>query len=483
MAVTTGLLPDRYTGAQPIGRGGMGEIYRATDTTLGRAVAIKVLDQRYAEDEAVRQRFTREALAVARLSGNPSIVTIYDVGEYRERPYIVMEYLAGGSLQERIKQGPVQPGQALEWLEQAATALDAAHREGVIHRDVKPANLLLDRHDRMHVADFGIASAAGLDSLTQTGTVLGTASYLSPEQAKGERTTPASDIYSLAVVAFELLTGRRPFEGDSMAAEAAAHVTGEVPSVCEVNPDMPCELDPVFARALAKDPARRYRSAAEFVAALRASIEEAAGATRSMPVMAPGPRRGPAAPPYPRERRSWLIPLLAALALALLGAGLAYALTRGSDPSAKPQPVRVTTRERTVTGQSRTVVRTVVTTAPAPAPPPTTRAASTTASAPTTSASSSSGGGVGGDPYAENNRAWELMKAGAYAQALPLLQDAVRQLNGRSDLGTAYAEYNLGYTLMQLGRCGEAVQYLEASRAIQPSRKEVKDALKQAQSC
>src|SRR4051794_12062377 len=480
MAVKTGLLPDRYTGAQPIGRGGMGEIYRATDTTLGRAVAIKVLDQRYAEDEAVRQRFTREALAVARLSGNPSIVTIYDVGEYRERPYIVMEYLAGGSLQERIKQGPVPPGQALEWLEQAAAALDAAHREGVIHRDVKPANLLLDRHGRMHVADFGIASAAGLDSLTQTGTVRGTASYLSPEQAKGERTTPASDLYSLAVVAFELLTGRRPFEGDSMAAEAAAHVTGEIPSVCEVNPTMPCELDPVFARALAKEPARRYGSAAEFVAALRASIEEAAGATSAMPVMGPRPPRGPTAPTYRRERPTWLVPLLAAIVLALLGAGLAYALTRGGDSSAKPEPVRVRTRERTVTGQSRTVVRTVVTTAPAPSPPQATEA-TTTGSAPTTS--SSSGSGVGGDPYAENNRAWELMKAGAYAQALPLLQDAVRQLNGRGDLGTAYAEYNLGYTLMQLGRCGEAVQYLEASRAIQPSRKEVKDALKQAQSC
>jgi serine/threonine-protein kinase len=461
MAVKTGLLPDRYSGAQVIGRGGMGEIYRATDTTLGRAVAIKVLDQRYADDDSVRQRFTREALAVARLSGNASIVTIYDVGEYRERPYIVMEYLAGGSLQERIKEGPVPPGQALRWLEQAATALDAAHREGVIHRDVKPANLLLDRHDRIHVADFGIASAAGLDSLTQTGTVLGTASYLSPEQAKGEQTTPASDLYSLAVVAFELLTGRRPFEGDSVAAEAAAHVTGEVPSVCDVNPELPWELDPVFARALAKDPSRRYGSAAEFVAALRASIEEAAGATNALPVAAPPSPRAPL-PMYRPARPPWLVPLLCGIVLALLGATLAYALTRGNSSAAPP--VRVTL-ERTVTGQSRTVVRTVV----------------TTAQAPTTSAAS--GGVVGGDPYDENNRAWALMQQGQYAQALPLLQDAVQQLNGRGDLGTAYANYNLGYTLMQLGRCGEAVPYLEASRAIQHDRKEVKDALKQAEHC
>ncbi|MES1248639.1 MAG: serine/threonine-protein kinase, partial [Actinomycetota bacterium] len=253
MAVREGLLPERYVGPQPIGRGGMGEIYRATDTALGRAVAIKLLADRYAEDGNVRARFTREALAAARLSGNPHIVTIYDVGEHNERPFIVMEYLGGGSLEQVMRDGPVAPRQALDWLEQAANALDAAHREGVVHRDVKPANLLLDRRDHVHVADFGIASAAGLDSLTQTGTVLGTASYLSPEQAKGERTTPRSDLYSLAVVAFELLTGRRPFEGDSAAAEAAAHVTGEIPSVCDVNPAAPCELDPVFATALAKD--------------------------------------------------------------------------------------------------------------------------------------------------------------------------------------------------------------------------------------
>src|SRR5262245_31251601 len=172
MAVRQGLLPDRYVGPKVVGRGGMGEIYRATDTSLGRAVAIKVLDDRYARDENIRARFTREALAAARLSGNPNIVTIYDVGEHHERPFIVMEYLGGGSLEQRLREGPAAPREALEWLEQAANALDAAHREGVIHRDVKPANLLLDRQGRMHVADFGIATTTGLDSLTQTGTVL-----------------------------------------------------------------------------------------------------------------------------------------------------------------------------------------------------------------------------------------------------------------------------------------------------------------------
>ena len=479
MAVRDGLLPERYVGPQPVGRGGMGEIYRATDTTLGRAVAIKVLGDRYAQDENVRARFTREALAAARLSGNPNIVTIYDVGEYNDRPYIVMEYIGGGSLEERLRRdGPVAPPQALEWLEQAAHALDAAHREGVVHRDVKPANLLIDRHDRIHVADFGIASAAGLDSLTQTGTVLGTASYLSPEQAKGERTTPSSDLYSLAVVAFELLTSHRPFEADSVAAEALAHVTGEIPSVCEVNPEAPCELDPVFEKALAKNPAQRYGSGAEFVADLRGSLEQAAGPTR---IVAPAtvPLARPGGLQVERARPPWLLPLLGLLVLGLIGAGIAFAALGGDSGSSSSSsgPVRIRTVVKNVTTPGETVVSTVVTTASAPttsaAAPPTT--AATTAASPSPS--------TGGDPVAENNQAWELMKQGRYSTALPLLQDAVRQLSGRGDLAEAYAAYNLGYTLMQLGHCSEALQYLEESRAIQPQRREVKDAIKQAKTC
>src|SRR5258706_9597358 len=156
MAMQTGLLPDRYTGPQPIGHGGMGEIYRATDTALGRVVAVKVLAERYALDAAVRERFTREALAAARLSGNSNIVTIFDVGEYGGRPFIVMEYLAGGSLEEPPRaDGAEPPSRALASLGQAASALDAAHPARVVHRDVKPANLLLDRSDRRHAPDLG----------------------------------------------------------------------------------------------------------------------------------------------------------------------------------------------------------------------------------------------------------------------------------------------------------------------------------------
>ena len=454
MAVLDWLLPERYVDPQPIGRGGMGRIYRATDTALGRPVAIKVLDDRYAADAGVRARFTREGLAAARLSGNPNIVTIYDVGEYQGRPYMVMECLGGGSLEERLHGGAVPPQQALEWLEQAAIALDAAHRHGVVHRDVKPANLLLDRQGRIHVADFGIASAAGLDSVTQTGTVLGTAAYLAPEQAQGQRATPASDIYSLGIVAFELITGQRPFEGDTVAAEAAAHVTAELPSVCDVNPDAPCELDPVFSKALAKDPAARYATAAEFVASLRTELDRAAGPTQVLP------------PQMMRRRRSPLLPLVVLLLLAGIGLGLGFALTRGGHSSAPP-PVRVTTELRTVTAPTETVVRTVVTTAPAPA----------------ASTSGPPSPGVGGDPYAENNRAWALMQAGDYAAALPLLRDAVQQLSGRRDLGTAYANYNLGDTLLELGRCNEALPYLQTAESLEPSRHEVRDALQRARHC
>src|SRR5881392_1195843 len=286
MTVDTDILPPRYRSPRRIAVGGMGEIYRATDVALGRAVAVKVLSAHYAGNDDIRSRFTREALAAARLSGEPYVVTVFDVGEHAERPYIVMEYLGGGSLEERLRGGAQDPGQALDWLEQAAIALDAAHRHGVVHRDVKPANLMLDRNGTIHVADFGIASAAGTDSLTMTGTVLGTAGYLSPEQAQGERATPASDRYALAVVAFELLTGSRPFEADSPTAEAAAHVNAPVPSI-SARADLPRELDRCFERALSKDPARRFPTCAEFVAALRSAFAEAAGQTRQLAPVPP----------------------------------------------------------------------------------------------------------------------------------------------------------------------------------------------------
>jgi eukaryotic-like serine/threonine-protein kinase len=422
----------------------MGDIYRATDSLLGRQVAIKVLAERYAQDEAVRQRFTREALAAARLSGEPNIVTIFDVGEHGARPYIVMEYLAGGSLDDVLREeGAQTPQQVFTWLEQAGRALDAAHDRGVVHRDVKPGNLLLDRERNVHVADFGIASAAGMDSLTMTGTVLGTAGYLSPEQAQGERATPASDRYALAVVAFELLTGSRPYAADSPTAEAAAHVNAPVPSV-SARGNVPRELDRCFARALAKDPAARFGTSAELVASLRAAYADAAGQTHRLAPVAP-----PAPPPraLPARRRSasaWPLLMGLLVAGAVGGALLAYFLTR-SDPS-RPQP-QVVTHVETVTTQGQV---TTVTTSAAP---------------PTTTSTSPPPSGQTGEQL--NDAGYAKMRAGDYAGALPLLEAAVRKLDGTGKLYEAYAKYNLAYTRFQLGDCTGVLDLLDQAEAIE----------------
>jgi len=451
----------------------MGDIYRATDTTLGRDVAIKILAARYAQDPTVRERFTRESLAAARLSGEPNTVTIFDVGEHGGRPYIVMEYLSGGSLDEVVRrEGSLPPERAFTWLEQAGLALDAAHKAGVVHRDVKPANLMLDGDGNIHVADFGIASAAGLASLTMTGTVLGTVGYLSPEQAQGDRATPASDRYALAVLAFELLTGTRPFAADSPTAEAAAHVNAPVPSISSRS-GLPPELDPVFGRALAKDPNRRFATCADFVAALRAAFADAAGSTSELPAVLPAPTAPtrllspqeelPYAPYRPRTsaaRGAW--PLLAALLLlgAVGGALLAYFLTR-DDGGTSPAPTTVITQVRTVTtqGETRTVERpiTVTTSASPPATP-----------------SELSGTEL-------NDAGFEKMRAGDYAGALPLLEQAVEKLQDTGSLTEAFASYNLAYTRLQLGGCDGVLELLDRSESIQGHRSEIDKLRKQAE--
>jgi eukaryotic-like serine/threonine-protein kinase len=465
VAVNTDTFPARYRRPQLIGRGGMGEIYRATDSALGRDVAIKILAEQYAEDESVRERFTREALAAARLSGEPNTVTIYDVGQHHGRPYMVMSYLGGGSLEEVLARGGAQPPERVfDWIEQAGRSLDAAHERGVVHRDVKPGNLMLDADGNVAVADFGIASAAGMQPLTMTGTVLGTAGYLSPEQAQGDRATPASDRYALAVVGFELLTGQRPFEADTPTAEAYAHANAPVPSVSEQRRGLPAELDGIFRKALAKDPSRRYPSCAAFVAALRAAAHTRrrpllaeASTTVTTPLQPPPPPRS-----SPRPRTAW--PALVGLLLlgALAGALLAYFLTRDADNAnrAVPQPSVVT---HTVKGRNQTV--TVVSTA---LPPP-----STAAERPPS------------DGHTLNDQGYEKMRAGDYAGALPLLQQAVENLSGAgpSDPYEGYANFNLGYTLLQLDQCEEATQYLERAKQLEPQRHEPKDALGRAKKC
>src|SRR3954462_7661437 len=218
-------LPERYRVVGHIANGGMASVWAAEDELLGRLVAVKLVSRAYAGDERARKRVLREGRAAARLGDCRHVVTVYDIGEHDDRAFMVMEQFAGGTLADRLRRGRMLPRPlALRWLRETAIALDCAHDHDVVHRDVKPANLLLDEHGRLAVGDFGIATVASEASVTMTGQVLGTAAYISPEQARGLPATAASDRYALAVVAFELLTGARPYPVDHPAAQARAHV-------------------------------------------------------------------------------------------------------------------------------------------------------------------------------------------------------------------------------------------------------------------
>src|SRR3954447_11894506 len=266
-------LPDRYRVTRRIASGGMATVYACEDQLLGRLVAVKVLAPAFATDESALARFQREARAVARVSDHPHVVTIYDIGEYEGNAFIVMEYFAGGTVAERLRTGdPVPRPTVLAWLDEAASALDHAHAAGIVHRDVKPPNLLLDANGRLAVGDFGIARMATDVNVTSTGTVLGTAAYLSPEQALGKPATAASDRYALAVVAFELLTGQRPFAGEHVAAQARAHVEAKPPRASALDPALPPAVDRVLWRGLDKDPDRRWPTACAMVEALEDAL-------------------------------------------------------------------------------------------------------------------------------------------------------------------------------------------------------------------
>jgi tetratricopeptide (TPR) repeat protein len=437
----TGILPGRYEEPRLVGRGGMGEIYLARDRELDRRVAVKILDEDVAENPELRRRFRREALTAARLSGEAHVVTIFDVGEHDGRPFIVMEYLPGGTLAERARAAPPSPEQSLAWLAQAATALDKAHAMGVVHRDVKPGNLMLDARGELAVVDFGIARATDHTlGMTAPGTVLGTAGYLAPEQAQGLETTAASDRYALAVVAYELLTGGRPFERGSATAEAAAHIHEPVPPASQRGVGIPRAADAVFERALAKDPARRYATAGAFVDAL-------AGAVRGVP----------AAPT--RARGGWPLPALVGIVLGvalLLGVGVAAALllARDDEPQGGAPGERTVTREVTVQDEPTTVVQTVT--------------------SPTGEETSPDAGLSVEEAAALNDEAFgSHMQQGDYEGALPLLERALPVLRGTysDDFPyEAYAEYNLGKTLAELDRCDEALPHLDRSEELQGHR-------------
>ena len=255
------LFDGRYRIVRKLGSGGMANVYLAEDEDLGRRVAIKILNERYANDDLFIERFRREAKSAAALS-HPNIVSVYDRGEAEGTYYIAMEVIEGRSLKELIMtRGPLPIAQALAYTHEILEALRFAHRHGIIHRDIKPHNILIG--ERLKVTDFGIARA-GASQMTEAGSIMGTAQYLSPEQARGAPVTASSDLYSAAIVLYEMLTGKVPFTGDSAIEIAMKHLNDPPKPPSKIRPEIPEELDAVVLRALAKNPEDRYQTAEEF---------------------------------------------------------------------------------------------------------------------------------------------------------------------------------------------------------------------------
>jgi eukaryotic-like serine/threonine-protein kinase len=278
--VEAAVLLGRYRLEDPVASGGMGRVFVATDDRLGRRVAVKLLRESLVDDPRFVERFRREARSVAALN-HPSIASVFDYGEEEGRHFIVMEYVEGRDLAEVIGAGgPLDPERSAVIGSQSCDALGHAHESGIVHRDVKPANIIVGQDDRVRVTDFGIAHAVGDSTLTATGSVMGTAHYLAPEQASGAEVGPAADQYAMGVVLFEMLTGEVPFGGTSAIGVAMRHVADEIPPPSRLNAEVPPGLDEIVATATAKDPERRYPSASRMSEALR-------DVTR--PISVPGP--------------------------------------------------------------------------------------------------------------------------------------------------------------------------------------------------
>jgi beta-lactam-binding protein with PASTA domain/tRNA A-37 threonylcarbamoyl transferase component Bud32 len=378
MAVTDTLIntlfDGRYRILRKLGSGGMANVYLAEDEDLGRRVAIKILNDRYANDELFIERFRREAKSAAALS-HPNIVSIYDRGEAEGTYYIAMEVIEGRSLKELIlTRGPLPIGQAIAFTFEILDALRFAHRHGIIHRDVKPHNILIGG-ERLKVTDFGIARA-GASQMTEAGSIMGTAQYLSPEQARGAPVTASSDLYSVGIVLYEMLTGKVPFSGDSAIEIAMKHLNELPKPPSKIRPEIPEDLDHVVLRALAKAPEDRYQTAEEFAedlhrveaglplppetseaatALLAAPGATIGGTTQVLPtdathVAPPRPHAPRRPPPYqpgymyeepPPKRKRWAPWLLVALLLAAAGIAGWYVFTQIQDQLAASKPVAV----------------------------------------------------------------------------------------------------------------------------------------------
>ena len=315
------IVDGRYRALKRLGVGGMAEVWCVEDEVLGRRVALKLLGGRFTSDPEFRERFRREAQAAAGLT-HPNIVSIFDRSEWDGQPYIAMELVDGRTLKELVtERGPLDPSIAVNLTEQVLRALGYAHKRGIVHRDVKPQNVIIDAEGQAKVADFGIARA-GHSEMTETGAIVGTVAYLSPEQAQGQPVDRRSDLYSAGVVLYELLTGRVPFEGEAAVSVALKHVSERPVPPGQLHPGISPALEAVVMRAMEKDPARRFQSAEEFIAAL-----ENARRAPTRPIVAEPPVEQWVEEDVPGSR--WWLWLLALLAVAALAAG-AYFLFVGN---------------------------------------------------------------------------------------------------------------------------------------------------------
>jgi serine/threonine-protein kinase len=289
----------RYRLIELLGRGGMGEVWRAHDTDTDRIVAIKVLPANFSDDEEFKRRFRREAHAAARLN-TPHVVPIHNYGEIDGRLYVDMRLIEGSDLQAVLADGPLEPARAIHIIGQVALALNAAHEVGLLHRDVKPSNILLDRNDFAYLIDFGIARAADETRLTKSGNTIGTFQYIAPERFGTGTEDARADIYSLACVLYECLTGRPPFDEASMAQLVAAHLSTPPPQPSVTQPNVPAQIDPVIATGMAKDPDNRYATTVELADAahdaITVPIKRPAPAPTLLPTTQQAPNRVPAQP-------------------------------------------------------------------------------------------------------------------------------------------------------------------------------------------
>ncbi|KUI21973.1 hypothetical protein AU195_06595 [Mycobacterium sp. IS-1496] len=369
-----------------LGRGGMGEVWEARDSHKGRVVALKILLEQYAQDPGYRSRFTREANAAASLQ-EPHVVPIHDWGEIDGNLYIDMRLIRGTDLRKLTERGPLDPARAVHIIGQVAAALDAAHAEGLIHRDVKPENIVVSGDDFAYLLDFGIAEKAGDTRLTQAGMTIGSWAYMAPERLAGDHTTKAVDIYALACVLYESLTGARPFPIDSMQQVVNAHLHTPPPRPSGANPRVPAALDAVVERGMAKEPDDRYGTAGALARAAHRALSTPAvrdinatmpaahvlSATQQQTRTAPPPASEPPVPPAAavpaRLSKPMVIAIAVCAALFLAAAGIAVGLLAGqtgdSNTSAQdPSLTRLTTPERSSlpTGQRPSA------TAPQPSP-------------------------------------------------------------------------------------------------------------------